>query len=1001
MGFLTLEQRQRYGHYESEPTPMQLARYFHLDDTDKDSVLIRRGNHNRLGFALQLVSVRFLGTFLENPIDIPLGVIIYVATQLGISDIECLPRYLERSVTHWEHQGEIQQRYGYRNFSEQPGHWQLVRWLYGRAWVGSESPSVLFDLVTARLVEHKILLPGVTVLERLVASVRERTAKRLWRILSKIPSEEQREKLEALLVPDEKTWYTQLDQLRRAPTRHSSPALINALNRLVKVRSLGINTLNFSGIPASRLKALARHAATIRVQAIARMPFERRIATLLAFIHTLEAEAADDTLDVLELLIKDLLSKSVRDGKKERLRTIKDLDTAALRLGAACAVILDPNCEDKSVREVIFQLIPEDKLQASVAKVEELARPPEDDYYPELLKRWTIVRRFLPSLLRTIDFQATIAGQSILKAVEFLKSIEKKTNPKMDTAPLNGITKGWLQLIVQPNAEIDRRAYTFCTLERLCEGLRRRELFITPSIRWSNPHAKLLQGKDWESARPQVCRALNLQPTPVAELSKLKQQLDSAFHRTANNLPGNAAVRVEPNKKGRDTLTVTNLDKLEEPASLKTLKILIAELLPRVDLPEALLEIHAKTGFMDEFNHGSQDSSRVTDLHISVCAVLIAQSCNIGLKPVIRADIPALTRNRLAWIQQNYFRSETLKSANPRLVDAQTQIPLAQTWGGGEVASADGLRFVVPVQTLNSGPNSKYFGRGRGITYYNFTSDQFTGFHGLVVPGTLRDSLVVLVGLLEQQTSLRPKELMTDTSGYSDVIFGLFWLLGYQFSPRLADVGEARFWRLDSLADYGVLNGIARQRVNTSFIENYWDDMLRVAGSLKLGTVSAIDIIRTLYRGDKPSVLGRAIGELGRIAKTLYLLNYIDDEAYRRRILTQLNRGEGRHGLARVIFHGQKGELRQRYREGQEDQLSALGLVVNALVLWNTYYMDAALASIGSQQSINQEDVARLSPLGHSHINMLGRYHFSLPVAVMQGEMRSLRDPNDPNEQDD
>jgi hypothetical protein len=342
MGFLTLEQRQRYGRYESEPTPMQLARYFHLDDTDLESVLIRRGNHNRLGFALQLVSVRFLGTFLENPIDVLPGVITHIATQLGIADIECLPRYLERTVTHWEHQGEIQQRYGYRDFSGQPGHWQLIRWLYGRAWVGSESPSILFDLVTARLVEQKILLPGVTVLERLVASVRERTANRLWRILSKIPSSEQRFKLEALLLPDEKTWYTPLEQLRRSPTRHSAPALINALNRLVKVREVGINTLNFSGIPASRLKALARHAATIRVAAIARMPFERRIATLLAFIHVLEAEAADETLDVLELLIKDLLSKSVRDGKKERLRTIKDLDAAALRLGAACAVILDP-----------------------------------------------------------------------------------------------------------------------------------------------------------------------------------------------------------------------------------------------------------------------------------------------------------------------------------------------------------------------------------------------------------------------------------------------------------------------------------------------------------------------------------------------------------------------------------------------------------------------------------------------------------------------------------
>ncbi len=113
---------------------------------------------------------------------------------------------------------------------------------------------------------------------------------------------------------------------------------------------------------------------------------------------------------------------------------------------------------------------------------------------------------------------------------------------------------------------------------------------------------------------------------------------------------------------------------------------------------------------------------------------------------------------------------------------------------------------------------------------------------------------------------------------------------------------------------------------------------------------------------------------MGRIAKTLYLLNYVDDEAYRRRILTQLNRGEGRHGLARVIFHGQKGELRQRYREGQEDQLSALGLVVNALVLWNTYYLDAALTSISSQQSMNLEDVARLSherTFSHQYVGTL------------------------------
>ncbi len=365
----------------------------------------------------------------------------------------------------------------------------------------------------------------------------------------------------------------------------------------------------------------------------------------------------------------------------------------------------------------------------------------------------------------------------------------------------------------------------------------------------------------------------------------------------------------------------------------------------------------------------------------------------------MRPDVPALTRGRLAWVQQNYIRLETITQANARLVDAQARIPLAQLWGGGEVASADGLRFTVPVRTLNAGPNSKYFGVGRGITYYNFTSDQFTGFHGIVIPGTMHDSLFLLEGLLEQQTALRPLEVMTDTAGYSDVVFGLFWLLGYQFSPRLADIGDARFWRIDVEADYGALDGLARQRVNTELIASSWDDLLRIAGSLKVVTVSASELMRTLHSGSQASTLAKAIGELGRVAKTLYLLAYIDDETYRRRILTQLNRGECRHSLARVTFHGQRGEVRQRYREGQEDQLGALGLVVNVLVLWNTSYMDAALTHLHNQGvEVKESDVVRLSPLGHQHINMLGRYQFALDPTLRRGELRPLRDPNDANE---
>ena len=407
--FLTSEQQHSYGRYVGEPTSTQLAHYFHLDDLTKQLVRKRRGDYNRLGFAIQLCTVRFLGTFLVNPIDVPQGAVDYLASQLEIADVKCLLSYLSRPTTHWVHAQAIKKHYGYRDFSEQPGQWRLVRWLYQRAWLGGESPSMMFDLTTARLVEQKILLPGVTVLSRLISAVRERVAHRTWKTLSKLPSAKQIENLEALIVVEEKVRATPLEQLRKSPTRKSAPSLVNALNRLVTIRALGINKLDVGKIPPIRFKALSKTAFTLRAQAIARMPTQRRIATLVAWAYVMEAIAIDDALDVLNLLVKDILAKSQTDGKKNRLRTIKDLDAAALQLAIACRVLLNPATKDNLVREEVWQRLTPEQLSSAIADVEDIARPPEDNYYDELLKQWRSVRRFLPKLLSIIDFEGNRA----------------------------------------------------------------------------------------------------------------------------------------------------------------------------------------------------------------------------------------------------------------------------------------------------------------------------------------------------------------------------------------------------------------------------------------------------------------------------------------------------------------------------------------------------------------------------------------------------------------
>jgi len=974
---------------------VQLTRYFHLDEADLAFISNRRAVQNQLGFALQITSVRFLGCFLSDITLIPANVQIFVARQLSITDLTVVADYAKRDTTKREHTALIRNQYGYHEFSDPPWSFRLSRLLYTRAWISNGRPSLMFDFATAWLIQYKVLLPGATTLTRLISKIRDRVANRLWLRLSSLPTDEQKAKLETLLqVPDGQRT-SPFDRYRKGPVTISGPAFNEAVERYNGLKGFGMQELDFSHIPPVRLKNLARHASIVSTYKIARMADDKRIAMLVAFAKAFETIALDEALDVLDLLISNIAGEAKKIGQKKRLRTLKDLDKSALALAEVCTLILNEETKDERLREEIFAWMPREKLAALIATVNDIAQPHNDNYHDEMVEQYGRVRRFLPKLLNNIIFKAAPAGQITLKAFNYLATTDISRKQLLKGPPLDIISNSWKRLVFNKEGQITKRGYILCFLDKLQDALRRRDVYVDNSDRWGDPRAKLLQGTEWQANRIQVCRSLGHPIKPQEAITGLIGQLDATYKQVAANFDKNNSVRIDHSGK-HPSLTITNLDKLDEPPSLTQLSRQINELLPKVDLTELLLEIHVHTGFADEFTHVSESNARADDLIVSICAILIAEACNIGIEPLIKHQVPALTRHRLNWVKQNYLRAETLVQANARLVDHQATLPLAKTWGGGEVASADGMRFVTPIRTINAGPNRKYFGSSRGITWYNFVSDQFSGFHGIVIPGTLRDSIFVLEGLLEQQTGLKPTEIMTDTTGTSDMVFGLFWLLGYQFSPRLADAGEAVFWRVDKDADYGVLDELARGCVNTHRIEQCWDDMMRIAGSLKLGTVQASELIRSLLKSERPSSLAQAIIEVGRINKTLYLLNYIDDEDYRRRILTQLNRGEGRHGVARAICHGQRGEIRKRYREGQEDQLGALGLVTNALVLWNTIYMQASLDHLRQQSvEIQEEDEARLSPLVHKHVNMLGHYSFFLEENVMKGVLRPLNPPSE------
>jgi TnpA family transposase len=792
--FLTDDEAAAYGRYAGVPSQADLERVFFLDDEDRKLVDLRRGEHMKAGFALQLVTVRWLGTFLEDPLDVPGEVLDFVAGQLGLADPSVVKQYAERVKTKSDHQQEIRRKHGLRDFADAEA--ELAEWVAARAWTSGDGPKAIFLDAMTWLRERKVLLPGVTTLARLVARVRDDTTHHLWRVLEALLTPAQRRVLDRLLEVPPGLRVSDLERWRKGPPpRGSGPAIIQALDQVAEIQGLGLARLAAEAVaPPRRLGELARYGMTADAWLLRRHPDDRRLATLLAT-------------------------------------------------------------------------------------------------------------------------------------------------------------------------------------------------------------ARLLEGDAWAAVRADVLIILGLPVDPDALLAGHAQALDAAYREVGGRLSVNTEVSIGDDGK----IHLTGVKAIEEPPSLVDLRSRTAAMLPRVDLPEVILEVMSwAPELAASFTPVSGGRSRLDDLPTSVAACLAAHAMNIGYRPIAKKGVPALERARLSHVFQNYVRPETLAAANAPLVARQADLPLAQAWGGGLVAAVDGMRFVVPVPAAFARPNRKFFGSKRGMTWLNAINDHGMGRGAKIVSGTVRDSLHMVDVIFGLDGGELPEIVVSDTGSYSDVVFGLLELLGISYRPALADLPDQKGWRIKAGAGYGPLSIFARGRINTTKIRRNWEDILRVVASIYTGTVRAYDVVTMLQRDGHPTALGEAIAMYGRIFKTLHILSYIDtDETYRRDIKGIRNLQEGRHALARKICHGRKGELYHRYERGLENQLGALGLVLNCVVLWTTVYLDAAVRHLKAQgYLVLDEDMARLSPFVSRHLGVHGTYSFVLPD-LAPGAIRELRDPDASDDDDE
>lgn len=972
-------------------SPETLGRHFLLTEADLAQVRLCRGAHNRLGFALQLVMLRYLHFPLPSVEMTPEPVIHFVSLQIG-TDPAVLGEYSQRrEQTRDDHAAQIRDYLGVRAYASADGD-RLLAFLIERA-MQRDDPGVLTDEAEEWLRKEHILFPALSTLQRLVAQARATGEERIHAVVTRQLKRRHITAMEALLERPHGKRGSLFAWVKEPPRTASAKAILEMVEKLKVVREIRADEIDLSALNRNRVRELAQLGRQYFNTALRRFDEEKRHAILISFLQDLRQELTDYIVEMLDVLIARIFSRSEKELNVTQAKNGKTMNSSMLVMRRAVKVLLDKSVPDPDVRQVTFQEVPEVKLQQAYNVSETVVRPDDYNHFDYLEKRYSHLREFLPAVLAALPLTGTKAADHVLQAVDTLKQLDAAGRRKLPAdAPVGFVNEKWRRAVITDEGDLNRHMWELCLAEEIRHGLRSSDVHVEGSRQHQDWIAYLHSPRAWEQRRDSWFADWHTTTDPDEYLNEAAALLDETLKRVAEGLPTNSFAKIVDGK-----LELSKDEKAEVPASAVALRQEIASLLPRVRLTDLLVEVDSWVSIREHFKHPNERKSgpwaaRGPFLDACIFAVIMAKGCNLPLTTM--SDSSDIPYHNLTNTSDWYVREECNRRAIIALVDYHHALPLTASFGPGTAAMSDGIRFGVAARSLYARHNPRYFGLKRGVTVYDMTSDQYSHTYVQVINCHLREAVAVLDGVLHHQTELPLHEHMTDTHGYTEILFGLFELESRLFSPRIRDLPEQRLYPMDRSQSYGDLDALLKggPSINCERIKRCWDDMHRVAASLKDGTVTATLLVSKLNALERKNGIHKGIQELGKLRKTLFILNYISDEKYRRRIHRTLNKGEALHSLAREVFFGQQGMFRERDYESQLNRATCLSLLINAIEVWNTRYMMAALEHLrATGYQVNDSDLTFLSPLMWEHINMHGTYHFDLSAPAKRKGLKPLR----------
>lgn len=413
-----------------------------------------------------------------------------------------------------------------------------------------------------------------------------------------------------------------------------------------------------------------------------------------------------------------------------------------------------------------------------------------------------------------------------------------------------------------------------------------------------------------------------------------------------------------------------------EPDALKALKARVSSSWPQVRIQDLLVEVDSWVGFTKIFKTLRHGKKANLDYGRGLLAAIIAKGCNIGMTKMA-ALTPGLREGTIRRVDELYLYEDTIREAFELLMNEHGKLPISAWLGDPDVSMSDGFRVVTRVGTLRAALHPHLLGPGkRALTYYWHVLHRGPGY-GAQVIGHDRDAAYLLDQIFHIQSELPIHLHFADSHGSTEVTFGFAYPSGVEFAPRIKSVHEQDLYFPPGMTVEGPFSSHFAGAVDAELIETYWDEYVRVLSSIQRGHTSAVLLSLRLSSYAKHNPLYWAVREVGRIYKSRFIMRYYHDPAFRRRINAGLNRIEHFNDLARVLFFARRGENWEREFDQQLNRASALLLLANACVLWNTVRLSEIYKQIKKEElPCSPEDFRHISPYAFEHILPYGEYVF-------------------------